>query len=96
MPEPVEAPEVPATLSQLSKSPAAPSASQSAAQQPQLQAQDIDEIEPEWVQAVRSMLLERVKDPRMLSQSFSELKGQYIRSRFGIEVKSSNVQEKHE
>jgi hypothetical protein len=57
------------------------------------QAEDSDEIEEHWVQLVETMVRGGVNDPKSLMQRFSELKAEYIRSRYGVEVKQTSSKE---
>lgn len=49
--------------------------------------QDSNNIEPEWVTRVDSLVRQGVNDPRLLSREFEKLKSQYIAGRYGKETK---------
>lgn len=51
------------------------------------QAQDTDVIEPGWVHSVENLMRHNINNPRQLSTEFANLKAQYIRKRYGKELK---------
>jgi hypothetical protein len=50
-------------------------------------AHDVDLIEAEWVRKVEQVMRETINDPNTLSQRFSDLKEQYIGTRYGKMMK---------
>ena len=59
-------------------------------------AQDTDTIEAEWVHNVERLIRDNINDPKVLSAQFSSLKEQYISSRYGKTLKSSQGQNKQQ
>lgn len=53
----------------------------------QLVAPDADDLSPEWIQKVNSVVRQNVNEPKVFSQEFERLKAQYIAGRYGKELK---------
>ena len=52
-------------------------------------AHDADDLAPEWLHMVDSLVRQNIQDPRKLSQEFEKVKAQYIAGRYGKEIKQS-------
>ncbi len=65
--------------------PATPLPPQATPQQPI--AADADDLSPEWIQRVNSLVRQNMHDPKEFSQEFGRLKAQYIAGRYGKELK---------
>lgn len=53
----------------------------------QLVAPDADDLSPEWIQKVNSVVRQNINDPEVFSREFERLKAQYIAGRYGKELK---------
>ena len=70
--------------------PAAPAVDPSAVKSAPATADDLDIIEPEWIGKAQHVIAQTAGDPYVLANELNALKADYLKKRYGKEVKAGD------